>query len=317
MDPNTYSTGSSSTSPSTGESAGRSAGQSTGLAALAGELEGLAAQDLDSLTDAALAERVLRLRRLVDRLEGHWLAELAAVDARGAAGAEAGVQAPSTAGWLRTRLRLGAGAASSCVQTARALFRGPLTQTGQALTNGEVSVAHAAVLAAGTQDLPVPTAIDAEPVLLEAARRLDPPRLRRVVAHLQLVADPDTAQATTDRQHERRGLWLTPTFEGMVAVDGLLEPEAGQTVLAALEPLARPPALRTPAAVASAGPMPSMSWPAGPWRAAGCPRPVGSAPADGDHRPGEPARPPRPWGGGRGGRPGRTVGPGGVSAAGL
>ena len=35
-------------------------------------------------------------------------------------------------------------------------------------------------------------------------------------------------------------MWLAPTFEGMVAVDGLLEPEAGQTLLAALEPLARP-----------------------------------------------------------------------------
>ena len=43
----------------------------------------------------------------------------------------------------------------------------------------------------------------------------------------------------SDAMH-RRGLWLAPTFEGMVAVDGLLEPEAGQTLLAALEPLARP-----------------------------------------------------------------------------
>src|SRR5215218_6929400 len=31
-----------------------------------------------------------------------------------------------------------------------------------------------------------------------------------------------------------------PTLEGMVALDGLLEPEAGQTLLAGLEPLARP-----------------------------------------------------------------------------
>ena len=54
-------------------------------------------------------------------------ARLAAVDARGAAGAEEGVQAGSTAGWLRARLRLGAGAATSLVRTARALFRGPLT----------------------------------------------------------------------------------------------------------------------------------------------------------------------------------------------
>jgi Domain of unknown function (DUF222)/HNH endonuclease len=35
-------------------------------------------------------------------------------------------------------------------------------------------------------------------------------------------------------------LWLAPTFEGMVALQGLLEPEAGQILLAALEPLARP-----------------------------------------------------------------------------
>jgi hypothetical protein len=35
-------------------------------------------------------------------------------------------------------------------------------------------------------------------------------------------------------------VWLSPTWEGMVAVDGLLEPEAGAIVLAALEPLARP-----------------------------------------------------------------------------
>jgi hypothetical protein len=48
-----------------------------------------------------------------------------AVDARGAAGADQGVQAGSTAGWLRARLRMGAGAAASRVRTARALFRGP------------------------------------------------------------------------------------------------------------------------------------------------------------------------------------------------
>jgi hypothetical protein len=239
MDSNTHSIGppaGRSTSPSVGESAGRS----DGLAELAAELEGLAAQDLTGLADAALAERVLRLRRLLDRLEGHWLAEVAGVDARGAAGADQGTQAPSTAGWLRHRLRLGAGAASSCVRTARAVFRGPLTQTATALTDGAISPAHASVLAHGTENLSTQVAAEAEPVLLEAARRLDPPRLRRVVVHLHLVADPEGAEAKAERQHERRGLWLSPTLEGMVALDGLLEPEAGQTVLAALEPLARP-----------------------------------------------------------------------------
>jgi hypothetical protein len=124
-----------------------------GLTALAAVVEDLAAQDLDGLSDAARAERVLGLRRLVDRLEGHWLNELANLDARGAAGAEHGVQVGSTAGWLRARLRMGAGAAHSAVRTARALFRGPLPQTATALTDGELSVAHATVVAHGTHDL--------------------------------------------------------------------------------------------------------------------------------------------------------------------
>jgi hypothetical protein len=210
------------------------------LAALEAELDRLAAQALDGLADAALAEGALRLRRLAGRVDGHGLAWLAAVDARGAAGAEEGVPAPSTAGWLRARLRMSAGTAHSLVRTARALFRGPLAGTAQALVDGELSVAHAQVLAHSTQELPAQVAAEAEPVLLDAARRLDPPRLRQAVAHLRLVADPEGADARAERQHQQRGVWVSATWEGMVAVNGLLDPEAGQTLLAALEPLARP-----------------------------------------------------------------------------
>jgi Domain of unknown function (DUF222)/HNH endonuclease len=112
--------------------------------------------------------------------------------------------------------------------------------TGWALAAGELSVAHAAVLAQGTHHLPPTTVAAAEPVLLQTAVRLDPPTLRKVVAHLSEVADPHAAQAQTQRLHERRGLWVSPSFEGMVAIDGLLDPDAGQTLLAALDPLARP-----------------------------------------------------------------------------
>jgi hypothetical protein len=231
MDSNTHSTSSATESAT---------GPTDGLAALEAAVDDLAAQDLDGLPDGVRAERTLVLRRLVDRLEGHWLSELAGVDARGAAGAEHGIRAPSTASWLRNRLHLGAAAATSAVRTARALFRGPLTGTAQALRDGELSVAHASALAHGTHDLPTQVTAEAEPVLLEAARRLDPPRLRRVITHLRLVADPDGADHDAERRHGRRGLWLAPTFEGMVALQGLLEPEAGQTLLAALEPLARP-----------------------------------------------------------------------------
>ena len=210
------------------------------LAALAAAIDDLAAEDLDGLADTALADQTLGLPPLVDRLQGHWLQRLAALDGRGAAGADRGTQAPSTASWLRARLRLSANAATSAVRTARALFRGPLTRTAEALCDGEVSVAHAAVLAHGTHDLPDHAAAEAEPVLVEAARRLDSPQLRQAVAHLRSVADPDGADRQAERRHQRRGLWLAATLDDMVALHGLLEPEAGALLVAALEPLARP-----------------------------------------------------------------------------
>jgi hypothetical protein len=74
-----------------------------GFGHLAAAIDELAGQDLAGLPDAEAAARVLVLRGLLERLEGQWLRELAAVDARGAAGAEDGVQAVSTAGWLRSR----------------------------------------------------------------------------------------------------------------------------------------------------------------------------------------------------------------------
>jgi hypothetical protein len=218
----------------------RSTSEPVELAALTAAVDELAAQDLDRLTDTALVERALELRRLGNRLEGQWLRTLAAVDARGAAGTEQGVPAGSTAAWLRARLHMGAGAATGLVRTARALYRGPLTGTAQALVDGEVSLAHARVLADSTHHLPTQTTADAEPVLLDAARRLDPPRLRQAITHLRLVADPDGTDRRAERHQQRRGLWVSPTWEGMVAVNGQVDPEAGQTLLAAIEPLARP-----------------------------------------------------------------------------
>jgi hypothetical protein len=227
MDSNTYSTR-------------PPAGRSGRLAALTAAVDGLDAEDSSGLADPVRAEEVLELRGLLDRLEGHWLKDLADLDARGAAGAEQGVQVGSTAAWLRRRLRMGRGAAASAVRTARALFRGPLAATGHALAAGVISPAHARVLAQGIHDLSDQVIADAEPALLNAARQLDPLRRRTVVGHLRLVADPAGVGRDAQRRHERRGLWLAPTVDGMVAIDGLLEPEAGQLVLAALEPLAHP-----------------------------------------------------------------------------
>ena len=85
------------------------------LAELTAVLDRPGHPDLDRLPDTVRAERVLKLRQLVDRLDGQWLKELAGVDARGAAGAEHGPGVGSTAAWLRNRLHLSDRAASSAM----------------------------------------------------------------------------------------------------------------------------------------------------------------------------------------------------------
>jgi Domain of unknown function (DUF222) len=215
-----------------------------GLEGLDAEVARLVADDLDALPDALLAQQTLALHRLLGQVEAACLRRLAHLDGRGAAGAEAGTPAPSTAAWLRAATRVGAAAAARWVRTARACYRGPLRATGQALGGGDLSYQHAAVLADATQQLPPATVAQAEPVLLDAAQRLDPPRLRQLTCHLhQLVdpdPDPDRAEARERRRLERRGLWLAGTADGLLALQGLLEAEAGEAVQAALAPLARP-----------------------------------------------------------------------------
>ena len=79
-------------------SAQGAAGLPEDLAALTVVLDRMAARDLERLSQAARAERVMVLGPMVERLVGQWLKELAGVDARGAAGAEQGVQFGATAG---------------------------------------------------------------------------------------------------------------------------------------------------------------------------------------------------------------------------
>jgi hypothetical protein len=51
---------------------------------------------------------------------------------------------------------------------------------------------------------------------------------------------PDAAAAAAEQAHERRRLSVSETFEGMTAVDGMLDPEGGALLRSALAPLAAP-----------------------------------------------------------------------------
>lgn len=58
--------------------------------------------------------------------------------------------------------------------------------------------------------------------------------IRNVLAYWRIAADREGALQDEDRAFERRRLFVSPTWGGMVRVDGDLDPETGQTLITAL-----------------------------------------------------------------------------------
>src|SRR5664280_2364618 len=144
-------------------------------------LDRLLAVEVAGLPDEALAADVVGLRVAVSRLESEFARRLVVFDRREAAGVTGAV---STAAWLREACRLSAGEAGERVRTARVLAN-DLPVTADALAAGDLSYAHARVLAAAAPELPADPLGALEPVLVEAARHTDPARLRAVLADLR------------------------------------------------------------------------------------------------------------------------------------
>jgi hypothetical protein len=207
--------------------------QPGGIGLLAAVVDELTAEDLDTLPDSEAARRVLVLRRLIERLEGQWLRELAGVDA-------AAPPTPTTApppspppagcatgpGWATPTPTTASGSPAPCTAPPARHRPGPGRRRAQRPARGGVDPQY-----------PAADGGDGGGGRTGAAgggAAVGPPGLRKVVGHLGDVADPDAADQRALRRHDRRGLWVAPTLAGMVAVDGLLDAEAGETLLTAV-----------------------------------------------------------------------------------
>src|SRR5439155_2287503 len=73
-----------------------------------------------------------------------------------------------------------------------------------------------------------------EELLLEAAQRHSVRDLRRAVAYWRELADADQGVDRSERAWNERHLHVSTTFHGMVRVDGDLDPETGEPLIAAL-----------------------------------------------------------------------------------
>jgi hypothetical protein len=76
--------------------------------------------------------------------------------------------------------------------------------------------------------------------LVEAARRLDPGRLRFVTRYLRHCADPDGALRAENRAHELRFFNLSQTLDGAFMLDGQLDAEGGALLRTAISALNKP-----------------------------------------------------------------------------
>lgn len=184
-----------------------------------------------------IGDEILVLQRQLNRLHGVLLDRVGAFDAIDGAHELAGA---TTSSWLRHRAGLAAGAASELARTARNLRNLPMTRdctaagdlTPQHTRTIARTVHHAADLV--SEEHRAATAAEVERVMLTVGRGVDAGSLVGFAKRVQSITDPDGALADANQAHERRWFTAASTLDGMVNLEGLLDPESGATVLTVL-----------------------------------------------------------------------------------
>ncbi len=209
--------------------------------------------DLSGVGDTELVESLQRVERVTRRLPAARHTQVAEVQARGIPGRRG---CRSTQAFLRQALNCSAGEAGSWLADAedlvghRSLTTGEqlpprLPVLGSAVAAGAVSAEQVRLIRATMRR--IPAAVEqpvraAEQALVEHARALDPDQLRRACARLLQCVDPDGSLGSTDQERQaQRGFTIGRQDQrGRYPVTGLLDPETGALLQAALEPLAAP-----------------------------------------------------------------------------
>jgi Domain of unknown function (DUF222) len=192
----------------------------------------LETENIDPLTDTAVGEDIVELRRFMDRIEFQCSRRLDLFARRQGYVAFGFV---SLISWLRNACRLMPGAAVQHAEVARNLPSLPATST--ALATGEIGFHHAAVIAHSVTEVGAEAVARQESTLLEAAHNLDPKYLTYATRQLRYCEDPDGTLADANTNHLRRYLQLSQTWQGMFVIDGRLDAEGGATLRAALNAL--------------------------------------------------------------------------------
>jgi len=199
-------------------------------------LEHLREEDLQAVPASAMGPDLEELRRLGNMLEAESVRRLHRFDSGG--GYES-TQALTAKSWLRWKCNFSPAAAAGRVAVARELAE--LPQATQAFADGDISFAHAAMIARTAEKLGDKMESNAETILVTAAKELDLARLRMVTIKLQHFMDPDSVREEANESHELRFLHLSQTLDGVFYINGRLDSEAGAILQTALNALSGPP----------------------------------------------------------------------------
>jgi hypothetical protein len=198
------------------------------MSMLRSALDELGAEDLRFAADQALEDDVVEIERCSRALEAERLRRVAELDARGSFARDGYL---SMSAWLVHRLRIAWSVAGQQVRMARGLRRMPRTR--EALTAGDMSTSAASMLVSARETNAAEFA-RVEATLVEAAAALGARELRGAIAYWRDAVDRRSAEDDAERARDRRRLHVSPALDGMVRVDGDLDPETGQVVITAL-----------------------------------------------------------------------------------
>lgn len=194
----------------------------------------LKAEDLFALSDDELIDSLADMRASADRLEVEWMRRVHEITARRLPGAEGYT---STTALLKHRCRMSASRARSAVALGDKLPTMPYVE--KAVDAGDLSLDQAKVLGALPDRLGDQLTKD-EVTLVNAIAPLSVELGRRIVEYWKAAVDGPGNEADAGELLDRRYLFGSTTLDGMVKLDGLLDPVAGDLLLTALQ-AATPP----------------------------------------------------------------------------
>jgi hypothetical protein len=189
---------------------------------LADAVEYLAAEEIDPAGDGELADDLVAMRRLMDRLEAEFIRRVQRFDRSHGAQPEGAV---NTVSWLRASCRLTGSAAAERVRMARVLA--DLPRTTESFRSGRAGFTNVSLIARLAEDVGAAAVAGVEDTLVAAAEMLDAGRMHVLTAFTRYRLDADGAVDEDQRNHERRWFSCDQVYGGVFVLRGELDAEGG------------------------------------------------------------------------------------------